>query len=145
MGLFDRKKRQKPVWHDGIRFQNEKVRDRYIYLKTLERGGEIINLAYNVRFTVVPAIKDVKSVTYKDGRTRNIKYNVQNPSYFYVDFTYTLKNGEKVAEEVKSDPAKLSKYYLLKKKLMRVYNDIIVKEVYDPYDFDYANYGKKPR
>lgn len=145
MGIFDRKKRQRPVLYEGIKFQNEKVRDRYIYLKTLERSGEISNVAHNVRYTVVPAITGLKSVTRKDGYTRNIKYNIQNPSYLYVDFTYTLKNGETVAEEVKTNPEKLSKYYLLKKKLMRVYHDIVVNEVYDPYEWEHTNYGKKPR
>lgn len=146
MGIFDRKRKQRPCVYEGQKFKSETHRDRFIYLRTLERSGEISQLTTNVRYTVIPAVKGEKIVTDKDGRTRKRKYNIQNPSYFYADFVYTMKDGTNVVEEVKADPNKLSKYYLLKKKLMLVYHQIVVHEVYDPYELEHiVNYGKKPR
>lgn len=127
MGIFKIKKSRNdynPVYHDGLKFRNEKVRDRYIFLKNLQGKNVISDLRYQKRFTVIPAVKAETAET-KKGK------NLQNASYYYADFTYVY-NKQLVVEDVKNREGALTNSYLIKKKLMFYFNRINVIEIYNP-------------
>lgn len=85
--------------YDGIKFDSQKERDRYIELKLLEKGGGITDLQLQVPFVL------------QDG----FKFNGKKilPIKYIADFTY-WKNGELVIEDVKG---KKTDVYELKKKM----------------------------
>lgn len=72
---------------DGVKFDSRAEAGRYIYLKSLERDGEITDLELQPEFELQPKYK-------KDGKTvRAIKY--------IADFKYINSDGEIVIEDVK--------------------------------------------
>ena len=88
-----------------------KEAERYVELSLLQRAGEISDLRLQVPFELVPKQKDTR------GRViREIKY--------VADFVYT-ENGKMVVEDVKGCK---TKEYELKKKLMKYFHDIEIKE-----------------
>ena len=85
--------------------------ERYIELSLLQRAGEISDLRLQVPFELVPKQKDSR------GRViREIRY--------IADFVYT-ENGKTVVEDVKG--CKTAEYKL-KKKLMKYFHNIEIKE-----------------
>ena len=72
--------------YDGIKFDSQKERDRYIELKLLEKGGAIRDLQLQVPFVL------------QDGFEFNGKKIL--PIKYIADFTYWA-NGELVIEDVK--------------------------------------------
>lgn len=97
--------------HDGIKFDSQKERDRYIELKLLEKGGVITDLQLQVPFVL------------QDGFEFNGKKIL--PIKYIADFTYWA-NGELVIEDVKG--VKTDVYELKKKMFMYRYKKYI-KEV----------------
>ena len=150
------KKRSKwgnePCVYNGIKFKSHKERDRYIFLKSLQDKGVISDLKCQVRYTVIPAVYGEREVEYYTKKlnvkkTKIEKYTVQQASYYYADFTYTL-NGETVIEDVKGDPNKktLTKEYQLKKKMMLAFNNLEIIEIYNPTEwYKIVNYNKQKR
>ena len=100
------KYRAKRTEVDGIMFASGKEARRYVELKALERAGEIVNLELQPSFEIV--INEVKICTYK------------------ADFKY-VKLGAltEVVEDVKGF---LTPVYRLKKKLMKAWHGIEIKE-----------------
>ena len=96
---------------NGIKFDSVKEAERYVDLSLLQRAGEISDLRLQVPFELVPKQKDTR------GRViREIKY--------VADFVYT-ENGKMVVEDVKGCK---TKEYELKKKLMKYFHNIEIKE-----------------
>ena len=97
---------------NGIRFDSVKEARRYIDLNLLQRAGQIHDLQIQVPFILIPKQKDSK------GRViREVKY--------IADFVYTEK-GRKVVEDVKGYR---TKEYQIKKKLMKYFHNIEIKEL----------------
>lgn len=106
------KYRAKPVVIDGIRFDSRKEGERYIYLKELEKAGEIENLALQVPFLLINSqYIDKKCVE------RAVKYKA--------DFVYT-KDGETVVEDTKGYR---TADYIIKRKLMLERYGIRIREI----------------
>lgn len=99
--------------YNGIWFDSQKERNRYIHLKLLERAGKIKDLRLQVPFDLLPTTR-IGGVT-------------QNKTVYWADFVYfdIRKNCEVVedAKGVKTD------IYQLKRKLMWVNLGIEIKEV----------------
>ena len=144
MSIFTIKRKKtdyRPCYADGIKFRNEKVRDRYLFLKKLENQRVIRELFIQKRVTVIPKVYEgytTEPVACKKPRV------IQQASYYYADFTY-VRDGKLVVEDVKNGDGsgKLTNSYLLKKKLMLLFHKIVVKEIYDATEW--VNEDKKQR
>lgn len=85
---------------------------RYIDLNLLQRAGQIQDLQIQVPFILIPKQKDSK------GRViREVKY--------IADFVY-IEKGRKIVEDVKGYR---TKEYQIKKKLMKYFHNIEIKEL----------------
>lgn len=97
--------------YDGIKFDSQKERDRYIELKQLEKFGAISELKLQVPFVL------------QDGFEFNGKKIL--PIKYIADFTY-WENGELVIEDVKG---KKTDVYELKKKMFMYRYKKYIREV----------------
>lgn len=116
--------------YDGIKFDSQKERDRYIYLKEAENKGLIKELRLQVKYELIPAVREdyVEHLKTKD----KIKQRTLQLAITYTcDFQY-IKNDELVVEDVKSNPKMLTKEYQLKKKMLFALKRIKIREVYKP-------------
>lgn len=131
--LFNNKRSKygnKKVKYEGLKFDSEKERDRYIFLKEQEKLGNIQDLQLQVKYELIPAIKEeyVEHLKTKDKvKTRTIQLAIT----YTCDFQY-YKNGELVIEDVKSHPKMLTKEYALKKKMLFALKGLKITEVYKP-------------
>ena len=97
---------------NGIRFDSVKEARRYVDLNLLQRAGQIQDLQIQVPFILIPKQKDSK------GRViREVKY--------IADFVY-IEKGRKIVEDVKGYR---TKEYQIKKKLMKYFHNIEIKEL----------------
>lgn len=120
----------KKVEYDGLKFDSKKEKDRYIFLKEQEKIGNIQDLQLQVKYELIPAIKEeyVEHLKTKDiVKTRTIQLAIT----YTCDFQY-YKNGELVIEDVKSSPKMLAKEYVLKKKILFALKGLKITEVYKP-------------
>ena len=97
--------------YEGIKFDSQKERDRYIELKLLEKGGAITNLQLQVPFVLQDSFE------FNGKKILPIKY--------IADFTYWA-NGELVIEDVKG---KKTDVYELKKKMFMYRYKKYIREV----------------
>lgn len=114
----------KSVVIDGIKFPSGKEGERFLYLRELEKRGEITNLRRQVRFELLPAAyKDVvKHLKTKDKVVRRL---FLNPVSYVADFVYE-KDGQTVVEDTKGYK---TKEYIIKKKMMYALNGIEIQEI----------------
>lgn len=85
-----------PQTVDDIRFPSKAEANRYIFLKSMQKNGEIFGLKRQVHFPFVIGEKLVRS---KGGRS--LKY--------IADFSYSDKLGNMIFEDVKGMQTQLSK------------------------------------
>lgn len=122
----------KKVEYNGLKFDSKKEKDRYIFLKEQERIGNIQDLQLQVRYELIPAIKEeyVEHLKTKDRvKTRTVQLAIT----YTCDFQY-YKNGVIVTEDVKASPksASLDKSFILKEKIFRWKFGRSIKRVYKP-------------
>ena len=120
----------KKVEYDGLKFDSKKEKDRYIFLKSQEMLGNIQDLQLQVKYELIPAIKEeyVEHLKTKDRvKTRTVQLAIT----YTCDFQY-YKNGELIIEDVKSSPKMLAKEYVLKKKILFALKGLKITEVYKP-------------
>ena len=99
------------ITHIGkLKFDSRKEGRYYLYLRELEKRGEIENLKLQVPFVLLPKIEDQRAVKY------------------IADFVYD-QNGENVVVDVKSEATRKKDAYILKKKMMRALLGIKIVEV----------------
>jgi hypothetical protein len=125
-----RKYNNTKVEYDGIKFDSKKEMQRYVLLKEAEKDGLISNLQLQVKFELIPAVKEeyVEHLKTKDKiKTRTL----QLPITYTCDFMYD-KGDETIIEDIKASPKMLPKEYTLKKKMMFALKGIQIKEVYKP-------------
>lgn len=124
----------KPVSHEGMKFDSGKEFERWLFLKEAEQRGEISNLRRQVKFQLLPSVVEEYEVQLKT-KTKTKTRVVQQAVFYICDFCYE-KDGAEVVEDVKASPNKavLDKTYTLKKKMMKSLKGIDIKEVYDGND-----------
>lgn len=116
------------VEYDGIKFDSKKEMQRYIVLKAAEDSGVISNLELQVKYELIPAVREeyIEHLKTKDKvKTRTL----QLPITYTCDFQY-LKNGVLIVEDVKASPKMLPKEFVLKEKMMFALKGIKIKKVY---------------
>lgn len=110
---------------NGRVFDSMTERGRYYTLQTLEKAGEISDLRLQVPFEIIPAIYETVEVQLKT-KTKQVQKLVQRASHYVADFVYKDKDGNMVVEDSKGFR---TPEYLLKKKMMRAFLGITIKEV----------------
>lgn len=126
------KYRNTKVEYDGLKFDSKKEMQRYIVLKEAQELGIISNLKTQVRYELVPAVKEtyIKHLKTKD---KECVRTVQLPITYTCDFEYT-KNGEVIIEDVKASPKMLPKEFVLKEKMMFALKNLRIKKVFSAKD-----------
>lgn len=140
MGFFNFGKRSKygnkKVVHDGMTFDSKKEKARYEVLKLAEQAGVIQELRRQVKFELVPAIREEYEEQLKT-KTRTKTRTIQKAITYTADFEYYhVERDEWIVEDIKASPkqSSLDKCYILKKKLMLALKGINVVEVYSAND-----------
>lgn len=115
----------KKVRYDGIEFDSKKEMYRYIRLKSMQDEGLITDLRLQVPYEIIPAIYETTTVQLKT-KTKEVAKCVQRATHYLADFVYRDQDGNEVVEDSKG---LRTKEYLLKKKMMRAFLGITIKEV----------------
>lgn len=115
----------KKVEYDGITFDSKKEKNRYVALKLLQQSGEISDLRLQVPFELIPAIYEDEIVRLKT-KTKVVKKCVQKSVKYVADFVYKDHHGYEIVEDSKG---LRTKEYVLKKKMMRAFFGIEIKDV----------------
>ncbi len=123
-----RKYNNTKVEYDGIKFDSKKEMQRYIVLKDAENSGVISNLELQVKYELIPAVREeyIEHLKTKDKVKTRI---LQLPITYTCDFQY-LKDGVLIVEDVKASPKMLPKEFVLKEKMMFALKGIKIKKVY---------------
>lgn len=117
---------------NGEKFDSKKEYERYCELKLLERSGHISDLKRQVKFSIIPEVREESTEFYKKGPNKGqpkpgkLKYRER---YYIADFVYK-ENGKKVVEDVKGcKKGAAYEIFKIKKQLMAINYGIDVKEV----------------
>ena len=119
-----RKYRNKRVEYEGIVFDSLKEKRRYCQLQILEKNGIISDLRLQVPFELIPAIYEDEIVQLKT-KVKIKKKCVQRATTYVADFVY-MQDGKMIVEDTKGFR---TKEYELKKKMMRAFLGIEIKEI----------------
>lgn len=119
-----RKYHNKRVEYEGIVFDSLKEKRRYCQLQLLEKQGMISNLRLQVPFELIPAIYEDEIVQLKT-KTKVKKKLIQKATTYVADFVYETM-GKTIVEDTKGFR---TKEYELKKKMMRAFLGIEIKEI----------------
>ena len=115
----------KKVTYNGIDFDSKKEMYCYIRLKSMQDEGEISDLRLQVPFEIIPAVYETHEVQLKT-KVKVVTKCIQRAAYYVADFVYTDKDGNQVVIDAKG----FRPYeYELKKKMMRAFLGITIKEV----------------
>ena len=109
-------------------WDSKKEYQRYMFLQEAEKKGLIRDLKRQVRFELIPAIKEeyIEHLKTKDKvKTKTL----QQAICYTCDFAY-YKDGEYIVSDVKASPKMLPKEFILKEKLMFWRYGIRIKRVY---------------
>lgn len=115
----------KKARHAGIVFDSRRERNRYIILSSMEKAGEISDLRMQVSFELIPAVYETVEKQLKT-KVKMVERCVQRATHYIADFVYKDKDGKIVVEDAKGMK---TKEYMLKKKMMRAFLGIEIKEV----------------
>jgi hypothetical protein len=110
------------VVFNGTTFDSKYERDRYIYLLSMQKKGEISQLRMQVRFRIIKKVVKLIPVQLKT----KVRYNqrvVEKEALYTCDFLY-VENGKYIIEEFKSAMTAELPDYVLRRKLM-------VNKIYD--------------
>lgn len=91
----------------------------------MQDEGEISDLRLQVPFEIIPAVYETHEVQMKT-KVKVVTKCVQRAAYYVADFVYADKDGNQVVIDAKG----FRPYeYELKKKMMRAFLGITIKEV----------------
>ena len=117
---------------DGYKWDSKKEYQRWLVLKDAEAKGLITDLQRQVKFELIPAVREeyVEHLKTKDKiKTRTLQLAI----CYTCDFTY-YKDGKYIVSDVKASPKMLPKEYVLKKKILFALKGILINEVYNAND-----------
>lgn len=116
------------VEYQGIKFDSKREMQRYIVLKDAENKGVISDLRMQVKFELIPAVKETY-IQHLKTKDKECTRTLQLPITYTCDFAY-IKDNELVIEDVKISKSMLPKEYVLKKKMMFALKGIKIREIY---------------
>lgn len=121
-----RKYRSAKTVLDGISFDSKKEAKYWLVLKQRLDEGSISDLQLQVKYELVPAVYE-DSVVHLKTKDKVIRKQVQRAIYYVADFVYVDNlTGKTEVVDVKGFR---TKEYCLKKKMMRAFKGITIKEV----------------
>ena len=100
---------------DGIIFDSRKEAKRYLFLKDLERSGDISNLHRQVTYELLPAVTEQVIIRLKTKLKSTIR-TLQRPITYRADFVY-CRYGKVITEDVKASPKMIPADFKIKEKL----------------------------
>ena len=103
----------KKIAYAGEMFDSRKELNRYIELLLLQKAGKISGLRRQVKFELIPAIRDAQGMP------------AERACCYIADYVYT-ENGKTVVEDVKGIRTDV---YKIKRKLMLWVHGIQIREV----------------
>ena len=115
----------KKATYNGMTFDSKKEMYRYIRLKSMQEEGLISDLRMQVPYEIIPAVYEEETVQMKT-KVKTVTKCVQRAVHYLADFVYKDKDGNEVVEDAKG---MRTEKYLLKKKMMRAFLGISIKEV----------------
>lgn len=113
------------ITRDGETFDSIKEYNRYCELKLLERAGEITELRRQVKFKLLPTMREPVCEMSSQGVFKKGKVIERGVDYV-ADFVYKNKIGFEVVEDAKGVR---TKEYILKRKMMLYFHHIRIKEI----------------
>ena len=113
------------ITRDGETFDSIKEYNRYCELKLLERAGEITELRRQVKFKLLPTMREPVCEMSSQGVFKKGKVIERGVDYI-ADFVYKNKIGFEVVEDVKGVR---TKEYILKRKMMLYFHHIRIEEI----------------
>lgn len=122
------KYRNTKVEFQGIKFDSKREMQRYMVLKDAETKGLIQDLKMQVKFELIPAVKETY-IKHLKTKEKECERTLQLPITYTCDFAY-IKDEELVVEDVKISASLLPKEYVLKKKMMFALKGIKIREIY---------------
>lgn len=127
-------KNKKLTSDDGQKWDSKKEYARFKFLLDAENKGIITGLQRQVKYELVPSIKE-KYIKQLKTKEKECERTIQFAITYRGDFSY-YKNGVLVVEDVKASPqtAALDKAFLLKEKLFRWKYGFSIKRVYKETD-----------
>lgn len=99
---------------DGTTFDSKKEAKRYAELKLLLKSGQITDLEFQKKFTLIPSQK---------GENGKVK---ERAVTYKADFVYKDKNGKQIIEDTKGFR---TAEYIIKRKLMLYIHGIEIREL----------------
>ena len=117
---------------NGIKFDSKKESERYIVLLEHERDGSISDLKLQVKFELIPPIKE-KYIEHLKTKDKPKERTLQLPITYTCDFKY-VKDGLSVVQDVKASPKMIPQEFVLKEKLLFWKYGIKIKRVYKKND-----------
>ena len=105
----------KTVVYNGIKFVSKKEGQRYLFLKKAEEDGRISELKTQVKFELIPPIKE-EYIEHLKTKDKTMVRTLQLAINYISDFTY-IKDGLMVIEDVKASPKVIPSDFKLKEKM----------------------------
>lgn len=118
----------KKVINEYGTFDSKREWERYKQLLLMEKEGLISNLQRQVPFIVIPAIYEDVEVKLKT-KSKIVRKVVQSASKYIADFVY-VEDGKVVVNDSKASYDFQDPVYRLKKRLMKYFHNIDIKETY---------------
>ena len=114
----------KKVAVDGLQFDSKKEANRYMELKLLEKTGQITDLERQVKFVLIPALREPDTVGARGGVKKGKV--IERECSYIADFVYRNAYGLQVVEDTKGFR---TKDYIIKRKLMLWVHGIRIREI----------------
>lgn len=116
IGKGGSKYNSRKVEYKGLFFDSTYERDRYIYLLSLQKQGQIYNLRRQTEFVLIPKVKKLVPKQLKT-KVKYVEKVIELQSLYHNDFTY-IEDGKYICEEFKSVMTSKLADYILRRKLM---------------------------
>lgn len=110
---------------EGITFDSQKEANRWKELKLMEKAGEITELKRQVKFKLIPTIREPVCEMSSQGVFKKGRLLERECSYI-ADFVYKNRLGFQVVEDVKGYRTEA---YIIKRKLMLWLHHIQIQEI----------------
>ena len=127
-GAKKSKYNNKKILNEFGTWDSKKEFQRWLVLKEAEAQGMITDLQRQVKFELIPAVRE-KYIKHLKTKDKECERTLQLPITYTCDFQYT-KNGETIVEDVKPSPKMLPKDFVLKEKMMFALKGIKIKRVF---------------
>lgn len=122
----------KKIVNEFGKWDSKKEFRYWLVLKEAETQGLITDLQRQVKFELIPAVRE-KYIKHLKTKDKECERTLQRPITYTCDFTY-YKDGEYIVSDVKSSPKTLPKEFLLKEKMMFALKGIKIKRVFSVTD-----------